>query len=96
MALSRTHLVGDAWWVSARWYDLGFRRINQGTDSTAMLDTVKLGKSIGILLEIKDDLQLVPKGDARKESRANKIWAGETRRTVICLQIFVEVIARLD
>ena len=94
MALSGTYLVGDARWVNDRWYDLGFRRINQGAD-LAMLDAVELGKCIGRLLETTDECQLLLKEDARKKFCANEIWADKTRRKVICLTIFFAVIARL-
>ncbi len=41
--LLRIYIIGDARWVNDRFYDLGFRRIDQGAD-IAMRDGLELGK----------------------------------------------------
>jgi 2-polyprenyl-6-methoxyphenol hydroxylase-like FAD-dependent oxidoreductase len=93
-ALTGTYLVGDARWVNDRWYDFGFRRINQGAD-LAMLDAVELGKDIASLVETRDEFQMLLKEGIKKKFCANEIWIDKTRRKVICLSIFFAVVARV-
>ena len=59
--------------MNDRWYDLGFRRINQGAD-LAMLAAIELRKSIGSLLETKDNCELLLKEDARERSFVQMIF----------------------
>ncbi len=47
-AFPGTYIIGDARWVSERWYDLGLQRINRGADM-ALIDGYELGQATVIM-----------------------------------------------
>ena len=94
-AILGTYLIGDARWANDRFYDLGLRRIKQGSD-LALMDGLSLGEEMVIgLVEGKDasdaQVRLKISEDAKRKYCARNIFYRKTNRQLVILSLLLAI-----
>jgi hypothetical protein len=92
-AMLGTYLIGDARWANDRFYDLGLRRIKQGSD-LALMDGLALGEEMVVgLVKGKNtpEAQVLLKmsENAKRKYCARKIFYRKTNRQLVILSLLL-------